>query len=159
MQNIHIWIDADSCPLKVRNHCVKIAAKYNFPVSFVANKEVKPTLPFPFESIVCEQTKDSADNFIFENACENDLVITKDIVFADRLVEKNISCINDRGKEFTKENIKSLLSDRDFDLQLANCGLVKHYHEGYDDKKFEAFANCFDRVLNKIIAHPEKQPE
>lgn len=144
-----IWIDADSCPTLVRNHVTKIAEKMNINVYFVANKEIKSENKY--QMIICENTKDAADNYIFEHVESRDLVITRDIVFADRLVEKNICTINDRGTIFSKENIKELLSTRDFDLQLANIGLVKHYNEGYDKKKFAAFANSFDKVIHQLI--------
>ena len=101
--------------------------------------------------IICNQDKDAADNYIFDNAGEKDLVITRDIVFADRLVTKGICVINDRGTIFSKENIKTLLADRDFDMQLVEIGLSKHYKEGYDKKKFAAFANSFDKVIYKLI--------
>ena len=97
--------------------------------------------------ITTDQNKDSADNYIFDHAALTDLVITRDIVFADRLVTKGILAINDRGTEFTKEIIKERLSERDFNLQLAQMGLSKSYHEGYDKKKFEKFANCLDRII------------
>ncbi len=104
--------------------------------------------------IVTDNSKDSADNYIFEHVTEGtltspspDLVITRDIVFADRLVTKGVHVINDRGTEFTREIIKERLSERDFNLQLAGLGLSKKYNEGYDAKKFEKFCNCFDRVV------------
>ena len=80
-----------------------------------------------------------------------DLVITRDIVFADKLVTKEIHAINDRGTYFCKDNIKNLLSDRDFDIQLAQIGLVKQPKNGYSKKDFEKFANCFDKILQKLI--------
>lgn len=144
---MHIWIDADSCPALVRNHCAKMAEKLNFQITFVANKSVSCDYK-NIEMIVCKQEKDAADNYIFENAEKYDLVITKDIVFADRLIQKEIKVINDRGTVFTKENIKELLSERNFDFELAQIGLVKHYNEGYDKKKFSAFANCFDKIIH-----------
>ena len=145
----HIWVDADSCPLLVRNHTVKTAAQKNIGVSFVANKEVKCDEPFPFEMIITEQQKDSADNYILEHAEPGDLVITKDIVFADKLVQKDITVINDRGTLFTKEIIKKRLEDRDFDMQLASIGVVKHFHEGYGKEKFSKFRECFDKALRQ----------
>lgn len=147
----NIWIDADSCPALVRNHVVKMGTRLNLKVCFVANKNIPCSEPGIFEMIICNQEKDAADNYIIENAKPNDLVITRDIVFANRLVEKNISAINDRGTVFTKENVKELLSSRDFDLQLANLGLVKHFNEGYDKKKFAAFANSFDKVIHQLL--------
>ncbi|MCQ2589631.1 MAG: DUF188 domain-containing protein [Treponema sp.] len=149
--NNQIWIDADSCPVLVREHVAKMGSRLSLKVIFVANKKIPNNTSFPVEMIVCNDSKDAADNYIFENAGEKDLVITRDIVFADRLVSKGIACINDRGTIFNKENIKSLLADRDFDLQLVEMGLSKHYKEGYDKKKFAAFANSFDKVIFNLI--------
>ena len=145
-----IWVDADSCPSLVRNHTVKMGNKLGIKVVFAANKKISCDTG-DFEMIVCPEEKDAADNYIFDNCKTGDLVITRDIVFADRLVEKGICCINDRGTEFTREMIKERLSTRDFDLQLAEIGLVKHHHEGYDKKKFAAFANSFDKVIHRLI--------
>ena len=143
----NVWIDADSCPLKVRNHVVNYSAKKNIKVFFVANKTIECQSQNPYEMIITDEKKDSADNYIFEHVQNDDLVITRDIVFADRLVSKGICTINDRGTEFTREIIKERLSERDFNLQLVQMGLSKSYHEGYDQKKFEKFANCLDRVI------------
>ena len=145
-----IWVDADSCPSLVRNHTVKMGNKLGIKVFFVANKSIACDSG-SFEMIVCDPQKDAADNYIFENCKSGDLVITRDIVFADRLVTCGICTINDRGTEFTSEMIKERLSSRDFDLQLAQIGLVKHHHEGYDKKKFAAFANSFDKVIHRLI--------
>ena len=144
----NIWVDADSCPLKVRNHTVDYAAKKGITVFFVANKQIECQSKNPFKMIITDSQKDAADNYIFENAAaDTDLVITRDIVFAERLLSKGVHAINDRGTEFTKEIIKERLSERDFNLQLVQMGLSKPYHEGYDQKKFEKFANCLDRVV------------
>lgn len=150
MGNVKIWIDADSCPTLVRNHAVKIGNNLNIPVTFVANKSIPCNLK-NFEMIICNQEKDAADNYIYENASVNDLVITRDIVFADRLVSKNITTINDRGTIFTAENVKELLSERNFDFALAQAGVVKHFSDGYTKKQFAAFANCFDKVIHLLL--------
>ena len=154
-----IWVDADSCPSLVRNHTVKMGNKLGLNVRWVANKKLpEPDVEYSencFKMIICEAGKDAADNYIFERCGGCDLVITRDIVFADRLVEKGICCINDRGTEFTREMVKERLSERDFDLQLAEIGLVKHHHEGYDKKKFAGFANSFDKVIHRLLRQSE----
>lgn len=151
-----IWIDADSCPSMVRNYVVKYSTKLNLNVKFVANKQILIQEKGNYEFIVCDDTKDAADNYIYENCISSDLVVTRDIVFANRLVEKNILTINDRGTVFTSENIRELLSERDFTFEMAQIGLVKHYHEGYDKKKFSQFANCFDREIHRLLkANPQ----
>lgn len=150
MKSFHIWIDADSCPTLVRNHTIKIAAKFQIPVTLVANKNINCSEK-PFEMIIVSEEKDAADNYILENSNKGDLVITRDIVFADKLVENEITCINDRGTVFDKENIKQLLSERNFDFQLAQIGLVQHFNEGYDKQKFAKFANCFDKIFHQLL--------
>ena len=135
---------------------VKYCSPRGIKVVFVANKTIEcpVTDPALFQMIVTDSTKDAADNYIFEHTtagtliCPSpDLVITRDIVFADRLVTKGVHVINDRGTEFTREIIKERLSERDFNLQLAGLGLSKKYNEGYDKTKFARFCNCFDRVV------------
>ena len=145
-----IWVDADSCPSLVRNHTVKMGNRLGIKVVFAANKKISCDTG-DYEMIVCEAQKDAADNYILEHCSSGDLVITRDIVFAGRLVERGICTINDRGTEFTSEMIKERLSISDFDRPLAEIGLVKHFHEGYDKKKFAAFANSFDKVIHRLI--------
>ena len=152
----NVWIDADSCPPQVRNHVVKYCSTRGISVYFVANKPVEcaGADQNSFGMIITDNAKDAADNYIFEHVTGGtltnpspDLVITRDIVFADRLVTKGVHVINDRGTEFTPDIIKERLGERDLNLQLANLGFTKTYHEGYDKKKFEKFCNCFDRVV------------
>ncbi len=146
-----IWVDADSCPSLVRNHTVKMGNRFGAKVVFAANKNIDSNAG-SFEMVLCSKEKDAADNYIYEHCESGDLVITRDIVFADRLVERGICTINDRGTEFTREMIKERLSSRDLDLQLAQLGLVKHFHEGYDKKKFAEFANSFDKVTRRLLS-------
>lgn len=150
MADLTIWVDADSCPSLVRNYAVKMGNKLGLCVVFAANKTISSDAG-SFEMAICSNEKDAADNYIFDNCKSGDLVITRDIVFAGRLVERGICTINDRGTEFTREMIKERLSISDFDRQLAEIGLVKHYHEGYDKKKFAQFANSFDRVIHRLL--------
>lgn len=145
-----IWIDADSCPKIIRDYVVNYAQKLSFKVFFVANKQINANNP-NYTMIICPQEKDSADNYIFNECKENDIVITRDILLAERLVEKNVCTINDRGTTFTKENIKDKVSDRNFDLQLAQIGLGGNKKSTFNMKQFTKFANCFDKEIQKII--------
>ncbi len=156
-QNIHIWVDADSCPSLVRDYILRYSQKLSLKVTFVANKQISTKETIPFEMIICSAEKDAADNFIFDHTTQNDIVITRDIVFAQRLVEKQITTINDRGTVFSKENIGPMITERNYNLQLAEMGLVKHYNEGYDKKKFSAFANCFDKTIHQKLATLPRQ--
>ncbi|MCQ2584179.1 MAG: DUF188 domain-containing protein [Treponema sp.] len=81
----------------------------------------------------------------------SDLVITRDLLLAKRLTEKNVACINDRGREFTKKNIDGILKEREEDLMFVSMGLVKHSKgSSYNKKEFAAFANSFDKIISEI---------
>ncbi len=152
MTKCKIWVDADSCPKAVREHLVSFSQKKQIPLLFVANHQIPcPSNSELFTMIICQPTDQAADDYIFENVKENDLVITRDIPFANRLIQKDICTINDRGTKFTKDNIKEKLSERDFSFNLAQLGLGGPGKNTYGPKEFKKFADCFDREIQKIL--------
>ena len=104
-----------------------------------------------FQMIVCDATPDAADNYIVENASQNDIVITRDIPMASRLIEKNITTINDRGLLFTSENIREKLSLRNFNKELYDNGILSEKTSTFSKKDVNNFANCFDREIQKKL--------
>lgn len=141
-----IWIDADSCPSLVRDYIVNFGNRTSTPVTFVANHNITAKKN-NFEMIVCDKQKDAADNFILANAANSDLVITRDILLAEKLIAKEIKVINDRGTLFTKNNIHNRLEDRDFDLQLAQLGFGGGSNV-YGEKQFKKFRICFEKLIS-----------
>lgn len=141
------WVDADSCPSIIRNYLIKLAESGKIELIFVANKIIAEEKTI--KMIVCESGKDSADNYIFENAGEKDLVITRDIIFAARLVDKKITVINDRGTCFTVDNIQKRLEDREYDMQMAQLGFGSK-KKTFGEKEFSKFRDCLDRQLRRI---------
>ena len=94
--------------------------------------------------LICPSGKDSADNFIVENAEKKDLVITRDILLAERLLEKGITAINDRGTLFTEEKIQYMKEERELSLQMESLGLKKGKNwNTYSQKELAAFSRCF----------------
>lgn len=149
-----IWIDADSCPLPVKNYVIDMAKAKNFNTVFVANHEVSIPKNNPlFTMIICEKKSGAADDYIFENASGQDIVITRDIPFAARLVEKNVFVTNDRGVVFTKNNIKERLSERNFNMNLAAIGLGGSTGSKYGTKELKKFADTFERHTSQLIVN------
>ncbi len=148
---LSIWIDADSCPASVRNETIRIAAMKNpkIQVIFVANREIDANTE-GHSMVVCRKTKDSADDYILSHARKNDIVITKDILFAEKLVKKGIRAINDRGTAFSSENIEEILEDREFNLQLAKIGFTGTKKHSYSQKELKEFIRCLEFQLKKV---------
>lgn len=148
---MQFWVDADSCPVPIRELIQRAAVRNGIKVFFVANREI----PFPknplFQMIVTSSDENSADDYIVEKAGKDDLVITRDIPLAARLVEKKIDVINDRGTLYTESNIRERLSVRDFMLSLAMNGLKPESTSKLGKKEIHEFANCFDRVVQRKL--------
>ena len=146
-----IWVDADSCPIPVKDIIFRFCKRLSLKLIFVANHEIPmPKSPL-FQMIVCDATPDAADNYIVENALQHDIVITRDIPMASRLLEKNITTINDRGLLFTLENIREKLSLRNFNKELYDNGILSEKTSTFSKKDVNNFANCFDREIQKKL--------
>ena len=146
-----IWVDADSCPVDVRQIIIRFAKRLQLKVYFAANR----TIPIPkselFEMIIAEISPDAADNIIVERINPNDIAITRDIPLASRLLEKKITVINDRGTLFTDDNIREKLSMRDFNKSLFENGLISEKSSTFGKKELNLFANCLDREIQKKL--------
>jgi len=150
--SMHVWIDADSCPRTVRDYIVRYTGKTGIPVFFVANRDIPVDVPSPFFSmIVCGGSPGAADDYIADHAKKNDIVITRDIPLAARLIELDIKVLNDRGTIFSRENISKRLSERNYNLQLVQMGVVGDKSQTYGKKEFTFFANCFDREFQRML--------
>ena len=147
MIDFSIWVDADSCPIPVKDIIFRFCKRLNLKLIFVANHQIPMPKSELFQMIVCDATPDAADNYIVENASQNDIVITRDIPMAARLLEKNITTINDRGLLFTSENIREKLSLRNFNKELYDNGILSEKTSTFSKKDVNNFANCFDREI------------
>lgn len=143
---ISIFIDGDNCPNLVLDFTIGYCKANNIPLKIVANKKIENKNP-EYEMIVCEQTKDAADNYIFNNADKKTLVVTKDILLVERLVKNDIVAINDRGTIFDKDNIKYRLQDRDLNFQLAALGFGGKKEKNYSQNMLEKYKISLEKAM------------
>ena len=144
-----IWIDADACPVAVREIVLRASQRTNTELVFVANS----VLPLPKRSLVkmvqVAQGFDVADNYISQHVKLGDLVITQDIPLAAEIVDKGITALNPRGELYTVENIRQRLAMRNFAEELRNIGQISGGQNKFGDKEKQTFANALDRWLQK----------
>jgi uncharacterized protein YaiI (UPF0178 family) len=145
---MQILVDADSCPRQVREVILRSSKRTNIPVIFAANRPIPGIEEAQME--LCPLGEGSADNRIVELAHVGDLIITRDIPLAERLVDKGICVLDDRGRVYTKDNIRYCRSLRDFSVGLAESGMGIDRIANYGKKELKAFADSFDRELTKI---------
>lgn len=147
-----IYVDADSCPVKVREIVCRAAGRREIQSIFVAAR----TIPLPQSKYVSlvevESGPDAADNEILARVGSKDMVITRDIPLAALLVERGVLVLNDRGDVYTSENIRPRLSERDFMAELRSMGLESMKDRSYGQKELQAFASAFDRELTRKVS-------
>ncbi|MCL2066170.1 MAG: DUF188 domain-containing protein [Treponema sp.] len=141
-----ILVDADSCPKEARELTQRRAAALGIRAVFAANRRLPGIDDELME--VCPNGENSADNRIVELAEAGDIAISRDVPLAKRLVERNVTVIDDRGRVFTGENINELLSLRNFMVDLAESGLGIERKKSYGRKELKTYADSLDRVLN-----------
>jgi len=148
-----ILVDADSCPKAARDVVLRRAVKSGIKTIFAANRVIPGIDSFPDNIVmeICPNKENSADDRIVELAQSGDLVITRDIPLAGRLVEKNVTVIDDRGRVFNSNNINELLSLRNFKVSLADNGLGIERTANYGKKELKTFADSLDRVLTQSL--------
>lgn len=155
---MRIFVDADSCPVRIRSIICKAAARLKTEAVFTANRAI----PFPqnkfTKMVITEAELQSADEYIIYNAEKGDIVVTRDIPLAKQLVDRGIVVINDRGTCFTQDNIKSVLSLRNFMYELHENGLSPEKTSFFGKKEVQKFATCFDSEIAKLLK-PNQQPQ
>ncbi len=146
---MHIWVDADACPVVIKEILYRVAERTKLPLTLVANQWLK-TPPYPsIRAIQVPKGFDVADNYIVDQAVSGDLVITADIPLAAGAIEKGALALNPRGELYTKENIKQTLDMRNFMETLRNSGVETGGPPAFNQADRQNFANQLDRLLAK----------
>jgi uncharacterized protein len=107
---IRILVDADACPVK--EEIYKVAFRHEVPVAIVSNSHLRVP-PHPLiERVVVGAGFDAADDWIAEAAGPATVVVTADILLADRCLRGGAAVIAPNGKPFTANSIGSAVATR-----------------------------------------------
>ncbi|WP_372740268.1 YaiI/YqxD family protein [Neptunomonas sp.] len=146
---MHIWVDADACPRVIKDILFRAAERTNTRMTLVANQLIS-TPPSPLiNAIRVPAGFDVADNYIVQKLTAGDLVITADIPLAAEVVAINAIALNPRGELYTRENIRQLLSMRDFMDTLRSSGVETGGPKSFNEQDRRTFANQLDSLLAK----------
>jgi uncharacterized protein YaiI (UPF0178 family) len=107
---IQILIDADACPVKEETY--KVAFRHDVPVVVVSNSAIRvPIHPRITRQVVSDHF-DAADDWIAERVSPGTIVITADILLADRCLKSGGTVIAPTGKPFTTASIGAAIATR-----------------------------------------------
>ena len=146
-----IWVDADSCPVVVKEILYRAAKRTEVQLTLIANQALSTPLSSNITSVQVHPGFDIADEEIIKRSEPGDLVITSDIPLAAQVIEKGGHALSPRGEMYTKENIGARLNMRDFLDTMRSSGIeMSGGPAAFNQHDKQEFANQLDRFLTKF---------
>ena len=105
-----ILVDADACPVK--DEIYRVAWRHEVPVKVVSNSRLRVPEHSLIERVVVSDGFDAADDWIAEAANAASVVITADILLADRALKAGATVLGPNGKPFTMASIGPAIATR-----------------------------------------------
>jgi uncharacterized protein YaiI (UPF0178 family) len=148
MSAVRILVDADACPVK--EELYRVALRRQVPVVVVSNAYLRvPAHPL-IERVVVSDKFDAADDWIVEAADARSVVITGDILLADRCLKKGAAAIGHNGKPFTTSSIGGALAARAIMADLRAGGDVVGGPAPFNKADRSRFLQALDEALVRL---------
>lgn len=142
-----IWIDADACPVAIKEILFRAAERTKQHLVLIANHPVYiPPSPF-IRMYQVRAGFDVTDNEIVKRLEKGDLVITSDIPLAAEVIRKEGIVLSPRGELYTEENIGTRLSMRNFMENLRASGVDTGGLSVLSQNDRKTFASQLDKLL------------
>ncbi|MBL7671353.1 MAG: YaiI/YqxD family protein [Bdellovibrionaceae bacterium] len=149
---LDVYIDADGCP--VREETFKVATRYQLKVFLVANKGIQVPVDERIQMVVVSGGFDAADDWIVTHCGPGDIVITADILLAERCLMNQARVLGTKGEEFTEDNIGSALANREFMKNLRAFGEVRGGPSPMQKNHRSQFLGKLDQIIQNIKRQP-----
>ncbi len=150
---MHIWVDADACPVVIKDILFKAAKRTKIPMTLVANRFIQTPSVDNIKMLKVPAGFDVADNEIVKRVEKNDLVITGDIPLAAEVIEKGAQALNPRGELYSVSSIKSKLNMRDFMDTMRSSGVqMGGGPPPLNQTDRQNLANHLDRILTQFLS-------
>ena len=144
---MHIWVDADACPVVIKEILFRAAARTGIGLTLVAHQSLRVPRADNITFLQVRPGFDAADAEIVRRISPADLVITADIPLAAEVIEKGARALNPRGELYSPDTIKSRLAMRDFLDTLRSGGVDTGGPAALSQRDRKLFASNLDRML------------
>ncbi len=149
---IHIYVDADACPMK--QEVYRVAERYGFEVTLVTNSWMRVPEDGKITLQLVEGGFDMADDWIVEAVEPNDIVITADIPLASRCIKKGAGVLGATGNPFTDDNIGHVLATRNLLSELRESGVRTSGPPPIGKSDRSRFLQSLDTMIQAILRKP-----
>lgn len=148
-----ILVDADACPVK--DEIYRVAWRYGLPVTIVSNSAIRvPGHPL-IARVVVDDSFDAADDWIVEQftggAATVTVVVTGDILLADRCLKAGASVLSPTGKPFTAGSIGAAIATRAIMADLRAGGDVIGGLAPFNKTDRSRFLQSLDRLIVGLL--------
>lgn len=154
---MRIWVDADACPVAIREILFRASMRTGVRLTLIANQP----LPVPgapqIRMIQVATGFDAADAEIVKRMEAGDLVVTGDIPLAADAIAKGGFALSPRGERFTRENIGSRLNMRDFLESMRASGIETGGPSALNQADRKAFADQLDKLLATRVSNESRR--
>ncbi|MFA5967896.1 MAG: YaiI/YqxD family protein [Sphingomonas sp.] len=145
---VRILVDADACPVK--DEIYKVAWRHEAPVTIVSNSHLRvPDHPL-IDRVVVSDGFDAADDWIVEASSPACIVITADILLADRCLKLGATVLSPTGKPFTTSSIGGAIATRAIMADLRAGGDQLGGPRPFSKADRSAFLQALDTALVKL---------
>lgn len=145
---LQILVDADACPVKDETY--KVALRHDVPVVIVANAYIRIPEHRLLSRKIVSDGFDAADDWIAEAADARTLVITADILLADRCLKLGATVIAPAGKPFTKASIGGAIATRAIMADLRAGGDAIGGPPPFSKADRSRFLSALDETLVRL---------
>ena len=151
--NPRILVDADACPVK--DEIYRVAWRTEVPVTIVGNSYLRvPAHPL-ITRVVVGAGFDAADDWIAEAAGADAIVITADILLADRCLKAGATVVAPNGKPFTTSSIGAAIATRAIMADLRAGGDQLGGPAPFAKADRSRFLSALDEAISKIRRTPD----
>jgi len=148
MSGLRILVDADACPVK--EEIYKVAFRHEVPVTIVSNSWLRvPQHPLISRQVV-DSGFDAADDWIVGEASSSTLVVTSDILLADRCIKAGAAVLAPNGKPFTANSIGSAVATRAIMSDLRAGGDIVGGPPPFSKTDRSRFLSALDEALVRL---------
>ncbi|MCV6575300.1 MAG: YaiI/YqxD family protein [Cohaesibacter sp.] len=145
---LEIYVDADACPVK--EEIYKVAERHDVPILLVANQWMRFPRDLPIRFIKVEDGADRADDYIAEQCHPHAIVITADILLAQRCIEKQAHVLAPTGKAFTESSIGNAVATRNLMADLREWGEVTGGPAPFSKQDRSRFLSSLHEAIVKL---------
>lgn len=143
-----IFVDADACPVK--EEIFRVAMRHTLQVYLVSNSHLSMTVDENVHKILVNSDFDAADDWITQHIKIGDIVITTDILLADRCLKSGACAMSPTGKVFNNDNIGAAKAMRELRAYLREAGVAPSYNDSFSKHKRSQFLQSLEEMIQSI---------